>query len=47
MDSSSGSQGNGSFMDQNSLGILNMDNLKGKQVEHAGNKPKQQVIRIS
>ncbi|XP_017128448.1 uncharacterized protein LOC108146791 [Drosophila elegans] len=26
--SGSGSQGNGSYMDQNSLGILNMDNLK-------------------
>ncbi|EDX10749.1 GD12457 [Drosophila simulans] len=28
MDRSSGSQGNGIYMDQNSLGILNMDNLK-------------------
>ncbi|XP_016980711.1 uncharacterized protein LOC108045801 [Drosophila rhopaloa] len=28
MDNSSGSQGSGSYMDQNSLGILNMDNLK-------------------
>ncbi|EDV52063.1 uncharacterized protein LOC6544221 [Drosophila erecta] len=28
MDRSNGSQGNGSYMDQNSLGILNMDNLK-------------------
>lgn len=26
---------NGSSMDQNSLGILNMDNLKGKQRDHA------------
>ncbi|KAH8322659.1 hypothetical protein KR059_002633 [Drosophila kikkawai] len=31
MDKSGGSLGNGSSMDQNSLGILNMDNLKGKQ----------------
>jgi len=36
MDKSNGSPGNGSYMDQNSLGILNMDNLKGKQAEHAG-----------
>nr|XP_016924445.2 uncharacterized protein LOC108005642 [Drosophila suzukii] len=28
MDKSNGSPGNGSYMDQNSLGILNMDNLK-------------------
>ncbi|XP_017080813.1 uncharacterized protein LOC108114372 [Drosophila eugracilis] len=28
MDKSNGSQGNGSYLDQNSLGILNMDNLK-------------------
>lgn len=31
MDKSRQSNGNGSYMDQNSLGILNMDNLKGKR----------------